>query len=128
MLAWRLFNNLISNDSWVQALRDADVIFVATHSQGSIVSTHLISRLIKDGYINTVEGNESLLSSGASITSGSGVGVNFSDVRLQRVCCLALCGIHLGPLAYLQKSSFVMPYIQVNYFPHLRLVVTDFSS
>lgn len=99
----------------MESLRDADAIFVATHSQGSIVSTHLIGRLIKDGYITAVDsGDEVIISSGASIASGSGVGMNSTGVRRQRVCCLALCGIHLGPLAYLQKSSFVMPYIQVN--------------
>jgi hypothetical protein len=32
----------------------------------------------------------------------------------QRVCCLALCGIHLGPLRYLNSSSLTKPYIQVS--------------
>jgi hypothetical protein len=36
-----------------------------------------------------------------------------SERKLQRVCCLALCGIHLGPLRYLSSSSLVAPYIQV---------------
>ena len=30
----------------------------------------------------------------------------------QPVCCLALCGIHLGPLVYLSTSSVVQPHIQ----------------
>lgn len=46
--------------------------------------------------------------------------------KLQRVCCLALCGIHLGPVRYLSSSSFVQPYIQVR-CPLLRYLgcVTD---
>jgi len=32
---------------------------------------------------------------------------------VQRVCCLALCGIHLGPLRYLSSSTLVGPYLQV---------------
>jgi len=28
-----------------------------------------------------------------------------------RVCCLALCGIHLGPLMYLQQSTLLQPYL-----------------
>jgi hypothetical protein len=31
----------------------------------------------------------------------------------QKVCCLALCGIHLGPLRYLSSSSLLQPYLQV---------------
>jgi hypothetical protein len=30
----------------------------------------------------------------------------------QRVCCLALCGIHLGPLRYLRTSALLQPYLQ----------------
>ena len=31
---------------------------------------------------------------------------------IQQVCCLALCGTHLGPLVYLNTISVVQPYIQ----------------
>ncbi|KAH8108390.1 hypothetical protein DFH11DRAFT_1517039 [Phellopilus nigrolimitatus] len=111
----KLYRNLSSNDSWMEALRDADVIFVATHSQGCIVSTHLINRLIADGHIRTTQGSADALSTvAANIASGSGgaIGAFPADKHRQYVCCLALCGIHLGPLAYLHKNSFLMPYIQ----------------
>ncbi|KAI5117815.1 hypothetical protein M0805_004945 [Coniferiporia weirii] len=111
----KLYRNLTSNDGWVEALHDADVIFVATHSQGSIVSTHLISQLIADGHIRTAhKKTDAMTAVAANVASGSGgiAGMPPTVRNVQRICCLALCGIHLGPLAYLQKSSFLMPYIQ----------------
>ena len=113
----RLYRLLTSNESWTQALRAADVIFVATHSQGSIVSTHLIHKLLQDGYIHTRNNleptGEAFAVGTAGIASGVGGVVNAQNLREQKVACLSLCGIHLGPLAYLQKNSFLMPYIQV---------------
>ncbi|KIK65422.1 hypothetical protein GYMLUDRAFT_38877 [Collybiopsis luxurians FD-317 M1] len=100
----KLYANLLSNDSWVEDLHNADVIFVATHSQGSVVSTHLLDRLIRDRHIRT--------SKNAATESISGIGVNVVSPPAQRVCCLCLCGIHLGPLRYLSTSSLVQPYIQ----------------
>ncbi|KAI6143384.1 hypothetical protein BKA82DRAFT_4331271 [Pisolithus tinctorius] len=81
----KLYQNLISNDEWMDALR-------------SIVSTHILDRLIADRHIRTTSNN----------------GVLPGDVPLppQRICCLALCGIHLGPLRYLNTSSLLSPYIQ----------------
>lgn len=108
----RLYNNLTSRDDWMEALHGADVIFVATHSQGSIVSTHLISQLISDGHIRTGR-NVDAVSTLVSATSSGGSAIA-SGTKKQHICCLAMCGIHLGPLAYLQKNSFVMPYIQVS--------------
>ncbi|KAG6908575.1 hypothetical protein DXG01_004133 [Tephrocybe rancida] len=49
----RLSANLKSNQEWMDDLHAADAILVATHSQGSIVSTHLLDRLIQDGHIRT---------------------------------------------------------------------------
>ncbi|KAJ8514671.1 hypothetical protein ONZ45_g7817 [Pleurotus djamor] len=49
----RLYTNLLANEEWVGDIHEADAIFVATHSQGSIVSTHLLDRLLKDGHIVT---------------------------------------------------------------------------
>lgn len=105
----RLYRNLTSNSDWMDALHAADVIFVATHSQGSIVSTHLISQLITHGHIRMTRVSNSSLTS-AAISSG-GLSTQSKDGQL--VCCLAMCGIHMGPLAYLNKSTLVMPYIQV---------------
>lgn len=112
---YRLYENLTSNQGWLKAIQDADAILFATHSQGSIVSTHLLHRLLADGHIHT--GTQNLTELAASATSAvasGGAGAVLSPPRHQLVCCLALCGIHLGPLAYLHKSSLVQPYLQVS--------------
>lgn len=93
-------------------LRGADAIFVATHSQGSVVSTHLLNRLIHDRHIRT-EKNTPIVGPGPSLAEATGVPIA-SVPKPQRVCCLALCGIHLGPLKYLSGSTFVQPYLQVS--------------
>ncbi|KAG2006380.1 hypothetical protein CC2G_002700 [Coprinopsis cinerea AmutBmut pab1-1] len=106
----RLYSNLLANSEWMGDLHEADAVIVATHSQGSVVSTHLLDRLIADKHIRPSV--EPIEVSGAD-SFPSAVGVNVSPGRKpQRVCCLALCGIHLGPLRYLSGSSLVQPYIQ----------------
>lgn len=89
-------------------LHDADAIFVATHSQGSVVSTHILDRLISDGHIRT-RLNSELTAVASNLTSGL-----VQARQPQRICCLALCGIHLGPLRYLNTNSLLSPYIQVS--------------
>lgn len=104
-------------------MHKADVIFIATHSQGSIASTVLIDRLMAEGHIctdtagsmpSTTNGGQAIGvgavpgDSGSSFQSG-GKKANFN----QRICLLAMCGIHLGPLGYL-SGSLVGPYLQVN--------------
>jgi hypothetical protein len=91
-------------------LHAADAILVATHSQGSIVSTHLLERLIREKHIKTSRTSDLLATASAALTSG---GMSSAARSTQRVCCLALCGIHLGPLRYLSSSSLLQPYIQV---------------
>ena len=105
---------------------------MATHSQGSIVSTHLLDRLIKDGHIVTARNqdqnqNQKEDQQDLVMPVGLGVGVELFPFsigpgvregerrkrKVQRVCCLALCGIHLGPLRYLSSSTLVGPYLQV---------------
>ncbi|KAL1675823.1 hypothetical protein EV122DRAFT_217712 [Schizophyllum commune] len=93
----KLYGNLMKNEEWVADLHAADAIFVATHSQGTIVSTHLLDRLVRDGHIRTKR---------------SALGQSPSERPAQKVCCLALCGIHLGPLRYLNTSSLLQPYLQ----------------
>ena len=99
-------------------LHAADMIFVATHSQGSIIVTHLLSKLIQEGHILTPRNIDILTSAAAAIVPGGVVGAPFptpaSSSRTQRICCLALCGIHLGPLRYLKTSSLLGQYIQVS--------------
>ncbi|KAF7320275.1 hypothetical protein MKEN_00812200 [Mycena kentingensis (nom. inval.)] len=99
----KLYTTLVSREDWMTAIHEADVIFVATHSQGSIVSTHIISRLINDGHIRT---------GGYDASSPTRSSPQPPPPPRQRVCCLALCGIHLGPLRYLNSSSLLLPYIQ----------------
>lgn len=102
----KLYQILVSNEEWMNDLREADAIFVATHSQGSVVSTHILDRLIADRHIRTTPTPDaSLLATG--VASGS-VQINRPP---QRICCMALCGIHLGPLRYLNTSSLLSPYI-----------------
>jgi len=82
------------------------------HSQGSIVSAHLLDRLIRDGHIVTSrnqdwtqkEDQQDLVMLvelvGAELFPSSiGLGVQESERirkrKVQKVGCLALCGIHL---------------------------------
>ncbi|KAF9258763.1 hypothetical protein L218DRAFT_934493 [Marasmius fiardii PR-910] len=101
----KLYNSLLSNKEWMSDLHNADAIFVATHSQGSVVSTHLLDRLIRDRHIRTAK-------NAAGTEALADLGVNMIPLKPQRVCCLALCGIHLGPLRYLSSSALLQPYIQ----------------
>ncbi|KAK4058530.1 hypothetical protein OIO90_000692 [Microbotryomycetes sp. JL221] len=48
----KLYDQLISRDEWVQALKMADVVFLATHSQGSVVSAQLLARMLDQGLIS----------------------------------------------------------------------------
>jgi hypothetical protein len=106
----RLYTNLTTNSEWMSDLHAADAILVATHSQGSIVSTHLVERLIREKHIKTLRTSDLLASASAALAPG---GTSSAAPSSQRVCCLALCGIHLGPLRYLSSSSLLQPYIQV---------------
>ncbi|KAI0365846.1 hypothetical protein BV20DRAFT_953453 [Pilatotrama ljubarskyi] len=106
----RVYNHLVNNEEWMEDLHAADVIFVASHSQGAIISTHLIDRLIEDGHILTSRSVDTLAKSAASIAAGGAAAV--PTTQAQKVCLLALCGIHLGPLRYLKTSSLLQPYIQ----------------
>ncbi|KAF7339619.1 hypothetical protein MSAN_02176500 [Mycena sanguinolenta] len=109
----KLYKALTSNAEWMDAIHGADVIFVATHSQGTIVSTHILDRLIRDGHIRT--GGSDVSKDPNSIAAAAASTATASALPApppQRVCCLALCGIHLGPLRYLNSSSLLLPYIQ----------------
>ena len=109
-LQYRLYKNLLANKSWMNEIHAADVIFVATHSQGSVVSIHLLDRLIRDGHIRTFRRMET---AGPTESLASGSAEIVPTVKAQKICCLALCGIHLGPLRYLSTSSLLQPYFQV---------------
>ena len=115
----RLYNNLMANEGWMSDLHEADAIIVSTHSQGSIVSTHLLHRLIQDNHITTSRNHDSIMSFGSgaeTFPSAIGMPETIPRKKVQRVCCMGLCGIHLGPLKYLSSSTLVQPYIQVSGF------------
>jgi hypothetical protein len=78
------------------------------------VSTHLLARLINDGHVRPdgLQPSADLVAAASSAVLGGVAGVPLPG--RQRVCCLALCGIHLGPLRYLNSSSLTKPYIQVS--------------
>lgn len=124
----RLYHSLTTNPEWMNDLRAADAIFVVTHSQGSVVSTHLLNRLIHDRHIHTAK-TASGFDLRSSLTGEAGVQVA-STCNPQKICCLALCGIHLGPLRYLRNSNFVQPYLHVrsNLFPTHDLENDHFST
>ncbi|CAE7211505.1 unnamed protein product [Rhizoctonia solani] len=101
----KLYDDLLKHPQWLADLHRADVVLVATHSQGSVVSTHLIARLISDGHIRT-RSNRDAVNRATEQTSV------LPPVTPHRVCCLAMCGIHMGPLYSLNSSSFAQPYLQ----------------
>jgi hypothetical protein len=75
-----LYDNLMDNSDWCDALSSADVIFVATHSQGTPVSNILLERLLREGHIH---------------------------IRRQQVCLLAMAGISHGPFPFLKGNLLV---------------------
>ena len=91
-------------------LYEADVIFFAAHSQGSIVSTELLDRLLAEGHINMRPVVPVTTSPADAVILPSSVP---KTTKVQRVCVLAICGIHLGPLSYLSGSVMMGPYLQV---------------
>ncbi|KAK7064370.1 hypothetical protein R3P38DRAFT_2824090 [Favolaschia claudopus] len=109
----KLYTALTSNSEWMDAIHGADVIFVATHSQGTIVSTHILDRLIREKHIRTggsdVSKDPSSLTAAATSTATANA---LPAPPPQRVCCLALAGVSQGPLRYLSSSSLFLPYIQ----------------
>ena len=83
------------------------------------MSTHLVDLLIRDGHIITsASTTEKVAQQVENVTTEAtaGIWVSTSDSSAkgrQRICCLSLCGIHLGPLRYMKLSNFIQPYIQV---------------
>lgn len=82
----RSFAALLSRKEWMQDLAEADAIFFTCHSQGCIVGTTLLARLIEQKLI---------------------------DPRRTRLAVLAMCGVHAGPFEHL-RTTVVSSYL--NYF------------
>ncbi|GAA6050901.1 hypothetical protein JCM3770_002522 [Rhodotorula araucariae] len=77
----KLYAQLIAREEWIRALKMADAVFLATHSQGCVVSTQLLARMLDQGL---VVGTQTHL--------------------------LAMCGIAQGPFVYLYQSIALAPY------------------
>ncbi|BGP46860.1 hypothetical protein JCM10450v2_002711 [Rhodotorula kratochvilovae] len=77
----KLYAQLIAREEWIRALKMADAVFLATHSQGCVVSTQLLARMLDQGL---VVGTQTHL--------------------------LAMCGISQGPFVYLYQSIALAPY------------------
>ncbi|KAF9184404.1 hypothetical protein BGZ50_003724 [Haplosporangium sp. Z 11] len=80
-----LYESLIGNEKWKMTLHEADLVLVATHSQGTPTSTLLVSRLIDEGMLRVEE----------------------EDPRMQRVGILAMAGISHGPFPFLKGNLIV---------------------
>ena len=70
----RRYEALTGNKSWMADLKAADVVFVATHSQGSVVSTHLLARLLAEGHILTQTNMDILARTAAAVAPGASAG------------------------------------------------------
>ncbi|KAF9279128.1 hypothetical protein BGZ68_008122 [Mortierella alpina] len=80
-----LHQNLMKNEEWQSALHEADLVLVATHSQGTPTSTFLVARLIEEGILRVQE----------------------DDPHMQRVGILAMAGISHGPFPFLKGNLIV---------------------
>ncbi|KJA13189.1 hypothetical protein HYPSUDRAFT_60044 [Hypholoma sublateritium FD-334 SS-4] len=103
----RLYTKLLANGEWITDLHAADAIIVVTHSQGSIVSTHLLDCLIRDGHIVAPKNVDAVRADALkNIAMAAGEGGVGGGVGA------GTAGIHLGPLRYLSSSTLVGPYLQ----------------
>lgn len=80
-----LYQNLVKNEEWKTALHEADLVLVATHSQGTPTSTLLVSRLIEEGMLRCA----------------------LEDPNMQRIGILAMAGISHGPFPFLKGNLIV---------------------
>ncbi|RCH88281.1 hypothetical protein CU097_009443 [Rhizopus azygosporus] len=81
-----LYQRLVDNSRWLDAVSSADVIFWATHSQGTPVSVMLLKKLLERGHIHTFR---------------------------QSICLLAMAGISQGPFPAL-KGSLIVKYFEAD--------------
>lgn len=121
----RLYKQYLSNPAWINDLRRADAILFAAHSQGCIVTTHLISRMIAQGHIRTPLNREAVarcewafgpigIVPDEKSKRGRQLAANLPGAEggRQKVAMLAMCGVHLGPLYSISTSSVIGPYLQ----------------
>lgn len=82
-----LYRQIHKRPEWTQALKEADAIFVASHSQGSVVSAQLFARMLEKG-----------------------------EVRGEVLTLLCMCGVWNGPFTGLSQSYALSPYFNVRLF------------
>jgi hypothetical protein len=80
-----LYQNLVRNPAWRRAVQDADLVLVATHSQGTPTSILLVARLIEEGLLRVRE----------------------DDPMMQRIGILTMAGISHGPFPFLKGNLIV---------------------
>jgi hypothetical protein len=85
-----LYNKLLENSVWLEAVSSADVILWATHSQGTPVSVMLLERLLEKGLVHTTR---------------------------QSLCMLTMAGISHGPFPSL-KGSLIVKVKKMEAFHH----------
>lgn len=76
----KLYQHLVSNVDWLEALSSADVILWATHSQGTPVSVMLLRQLLENGHVHSEK---------------------------QPICLLAMAGIGHGPFPAFKGNLIV---------------------
>ena len=77
-----LWKNLKSKDEWMDHIREADLILVACHSQGSPVGAGIMAKLVEEGIVN-------------------------DRTRLGLLC---VAGIHLGPATDVGQRVVIKAY------------------
>ncbi|WFD44665.1 hypothetical protein MPSI1_003335 [Malassezia psittaci] len=82
----RFFEEIVQNPKSLQAIQEADALLIASHSQGAVVATLLLDRLIEEALL---------------------------DPERTRTCVLSMCGVYQGPFVHLQKS---LASSYINYF------------
>ncbi|KAF9438004.1 hypothetical protein BGZ76_010208 [Entomortierella beljakovae] len=86
-----LHQSLVRNTKWRYAVHEADLVLVATHSQGTPTSILLISRWIEEGLLRVKE----------------------SDPRSQKIGILAMAGITHGPFPFL-KGNLILRWFEAD--------------
>ncbi|KAF9207953.1 hypothetical protein BGZ49_010149 [Haplosporangium sp. Z 27] len=82
---------LVRNQRWRNAVHEADLILVATHSQGTPTTILLLARWIEEGLLRVRE----------------------DDPRSQRIGILAMAGISQGPFPFL-KGNLILRWFEAD--------------
>lgn len=114
----RLFKQYLSKPEWIADMRRADAVFFAAHSQGCIVTAHLMCRLIMQGHLRTPDNHESVArcewAFGPIVLPDHARGagkINRPVAGSQKLLLLAMCGVHQGPFASMATSAVLQPYL-----------------